>query len=635
MGLFNKETEKFDSVSLNFGKKIKEGFKGTVLEDDKFKFNSELGEKHPFDANIPQQLYKDMGLVTAAVDKYIDFMIGPGIFPRSEDPRAVKILEDWMRDVSFDVHLREWFKEALIKFSGFMELGGDEDETVHGVKVLNAKRIFAEKNKGGEVTGYNQVQMDDNFVKFSTKDDAIHFEPFQIAHLNINKVSESAYGIGIIWSVRHTINSLLQNQKSLSTLMKRKANAPIWAKLGVAPNGTNPGQHASERAVEDFGNKMTVMQEKTEFSTDERVDLKVLDFGDLGAKFDFPINHDLDMFGTGVQIPDILMGRDVNMAVAPVQMDGFERRMKSIQASAENEIENKIFKRVLKANGMDVHVEVEWGQPSQASINARITQITELLKNPTLNIKLVNQLEKELAVLMGLNPEDVESDEEERRKEEEDLEQPLVPGQNRRKEHVHNNSCSHVNEDFSKDYTLREWLDFDFKNFLSDTVRFIEKDEFSLLLGDTEEKLKAGLLSNSEIGELKETLMDGFENGKTLREMSNELDKKISFKDRMQLDDDGEMVLKDGNPIVRVAAKNRSMGVIRSETTRVAAEGAASNYKRGGIKEYTWVASVGERTCNQCESLNGLTFSLEGSNPKPPQHSLCRCTIKPVVEGLE
>ncbi len=56
---------------------VQEQFKSQTKRDN-VKFPSELGEEHPFPFEQMEGLYKRFGLVQAAVDKYVDFVVGPG-----------------------------------------------------------------------------------------------------------------------------------------------------------------------------------------------------------------------------------------------------------------------------------------------------------------------------------------------------------------------------------------------------------------------------------------------------------------------------------------------------------------------------------------------------------------------------
>lgn len=611
--------------------RIAEQFKGEV-QDQKVRFPEELGVEHPFDAKITESLYKKFGIITGVVDKYVDFVVGPGFFVTSEDKRAEKIIQDFIRDVDFDVVLRAWLKEALVKFSGFLEIGGKADEVPQGLKVLDAKTMYVQRDDKGNTEKYNQFVGD---LKNFAKKKVIPFEPFQIAQLNLNTLGDEAYGLGLIYPTVQTVDNLISLESSMITLMERKANAPIHFKVG-------DGDHLpTQDELESIGTKLETLQDKTEFATDGLTNAEVIDFGNFGDKFEKPLQFELESLFFAYQVPEVIMGKgSIPEGLAKVQLDVFDRRIKSIQSEAEKVIENKIFKRVLQANGMDSHVEFEWGEPSKSEQNNKIQQINELLKLPDLNPTLRAELELQLAALMGVSPQNVEDDQAQREKEEAQP-QPIVPGQNREELpqpdkiiHEHNNNCVCENHTIEKkNYELKEWLGFNFEDYLDDILNIVEKDEFMLLKAKTDKEIKAGKFSESKITRLKLVLKDAFEKGKSINEITDDIEEFVDPPDLLKTDEEGEIVEKDGNPVVQVQSARRSNLIARSETTRLAAEGAKANYIENDIQLYQWVAAIGDRTCEQCMALNGKVFELGTSPFLPPQHANCRCTIVPVIPG--
>lgn len=609
---------------------IRQQFKGEVQKDE-IKFPTELGEAHPFDGKITEAMYKGYGLVTGVVDKYIDFIVGPGFFVRSESDQAQTIIEQFNEDVNMDTMLRAWIKEALTKPSGYLELGGKKAETVKGMKILNGNSMYVKRDNKGKIQKYNQFKGDLN--KFS-RTKIIPFEPFQIAQLKVNSLGDDAYGMGLIQPVIPFINDMIGYEANLTMLMHRKANAPIHVKIG---NDETP---AIPEAVTSFGSELEWMNNKHEWATDHLVEMKVLDFGKLGDKFDFPLQHALEQFMKGVQIPKVLMGGDVNLAVAPVQMDAFERRIQSIQAEVEKIIETKIYKRVLNSQGIDEHVEFEWGQPSNTEKNERIKQITELLKLPTLVQEMQVQLQLELAKLMNLEVDDIKP-EDLQKKEVDETAQPRVPGQNRSQqmikqtidtEHIlqmqkkiyeekKEDSCECGTDLGSKtDYTLKEWLDFDFSVYLAFILQSVNEDEFALLAAANREEIKLGKLGKTQISSLKRVLSNGFREGKTILEIAESIKEKVNIKD-----------LKDETGKIKALAENRAFLIARTETTRLSNLGASKHYEAGGVKKYRWVATLGERTSDICRKLNGQVFEV-GKGPLPPAHINCRSSIREVLE---
>ena len=367
-------------------------------------------------------MYKNYGLVTGIVDKYVDFVVGPGFFVKTENKNAKRILDDFMKDNNFDTVLRTWIKEALIKGNGYLELEFEGDK-VKRMKVLDAKTMYVQRDKFGEVLAYNQY-----FGKLDSfmKGKIISFKPRQIAHITFNKLAGEAYGQGIVNPARSILSNIIGNEIELHQLLKRKANAPYHVKIG------SEEEPASLTEIRSFASDLEHLNNKHEWVTDHTTEIKSVDFGNLGEKFEFVLKHDLDMAFFAFQVPEVLMGRgSIPEGLAQVQMDGFQRRVQSMQAEVEKLIESQIFITVLNSQNQQEDVEFEWGEPSDTEKNERILRINELLKLPILNSSLRIQLEEELAKLMGLKPELLAAAEEERKNEEQNQEAAPVPGRNR------------------------------------------------------------------------------------------------------------------------------------------------------------------------------------------------------------
>ncbi len=308
-----------------------------------------------------------------------------------------------MQDVNFDTILRAWIKEGLIKGNGFLEIGGSENDSPQGVKVLDAKWMYVKRDEYGVIQSYNQYT--GGFKRFD-KTKMIDFKPYQIAHIPFNKVGDGVYGLGVISPALNTINNLLQNEKDLHMLMSRKANAPYDVTMGKVVGGKYI--KPKKAAIEDMAKKLEWLHNKHEWAHDGLTEIKALNFGDVGEKFESVLKYDTDMLFFTFQIPEVLMGRSVNLATAPVQMDAFERRITSIQAEVEKVIEQNLFKRILLANGIDEHVEFEWGRPSSREKYERLSKISELLKLPFISSYLVKFIEKDVVRILDYNENEFE-----------------------------------------------------------------------------------------------------------------------------------------------------------------------------------------------------------------------------------
>jgi hypothetical protein len=412
MAIFSKKKQEFVAFTP-----ITEGLKGEVKVDNDI---TKIGEPHPFDYDITQGLYKDFGLITAVVDKLVDFVWGPGFYTVSNDQNAKTIIDNWIKDVNFDSVGRKWLRQALIKGFSPLELGGNESETVQGTKVLNANNVFVYRDKFGNIKEYRQLRSNKSG---SRNDEFISFKPFQIAHLNIKELDDQAYGLGIIYPSLKLTNSLLGLQRDMNKLMERKANSPIIAYLGNAETGDLPDQES----IDSFGSKLSYMSNTTEWAVGANIKVEALNFGNVGEKFSYPLDHYMNLLIYSFQTPEVLLGRgSIPEGLAAVQMDAYERMINSIQVEVEKIIENQIFSRVLKSNGLNVHVEFEWGQPSQEQTNNKIAQITSILQNSFLSMESRNAYELELADLMGIDINEVKT-KNDLRQDQLNKQQPEVP----------------------------------------------------------------------------------------------------------------------------------------------------------------------------------------------------------------
>lgn len=79
--------------------------------------------------------------------------------------------------------------------------------------------------------------------------------------------------------------------------------------------------------------------------------------------------------------------------------------------------------------------------------------------------------------------------------------------------------------------------------------------------------------------------------------------------------------------------RSRALMVARTEVNRVRREATRQTYVESGVTTgWEWVASKSIRTCPACLFMDGRIFKLE----EPfPQHPNCRCTMIPVIEGVE
>lgn len=207
----------------------------------------------------------------------------------------------------------------------------------------------------------------------------------------------------------------------------------------------------------------------------------------------------------------------------------------------------------------------------------------------------------------------------------------LIKHKRKAKEHIHE---SYTQEELEKldSHSVEEWIGFSLPKYKDNIKNIVNNDKFELLRGYTRTELKAGLLNNEETERMRNVFYEAFDKNYTIRDIKNELNKVIEFRDRLRMKDNRLVADKEGNPILSVQAKERAIMIARTETVRLSGLGAVENYKDAGINKVIWRAAISSRTCEYCNSLNGSVYPIDNV-PEHPAHVFCRCGISPYVEG--
>jgi SPP1 gp7 family putative phage head morphogenesis protein len=577
--------------------------KGLIEQENK-SWNKDHGEEFPFDANLAEGLYRNHGLTSGVIDKYVSRIMSGGFYVTCDDERAKKIIEDFNRDINFDTVLRAWIKEAMIKPHGIIEIAGNKGG-IQELKILDGKTIYVKRDAKGKVLGYVQV----------INNKPIDFKEEEIAQLCFNKIANSAYGLGFISQNMRTIDSLISLKKSMETLMRRKANAPIHVKIGTEKEPASPQDIAA------IGGDLEYLQDKHEWATGHAIEIKTAYDVSLGDKFTNPIEIEMKDFITGFKIPEVLLGYgNINEGIAKIQEGDFQSIIHSLQEEIEKVIEQKIYRRILLANGIDAHVEFEWGQPSDEFTEKRVALYNVLLNNFGISPEFKKEMEKDMAKLLGFSNVQFETADEQRAREEAQK-LPLVPGQNRTQSLKMSAGMTKLNWEELDKKKLNEFLDFEYQKYLDTIVLTTEKDKFKDLIATTEEELKRGYLSQQKVNEMKEIFKEAFRKNLSVSEIAAKLSQNNIVPN----------LLTEDTKSIQMSAENRSLMVARTETVRLSALGTANYFQEKGYDKYSWVTSLGDRTCDQCNSLHGKVFKY-GEGPMPAIHCGCRCSISN-VEG--
>ncbi len=621
-------------IAINKNLPIKEQFTGEVV-DIQVKFPKDLGTEHPFPFEDMEKTYKSVGVVAGGINKITDSIVGD-FMVRAKNQKVHKIITSFIKDTDFSTVLREWIREGFMKGNGFMELDLDNQK----IRVLNANDMYVKRTRKGVVKEYNQwIGKLDGYNK--TNLTRFHnFKLNQIAHLRINKIAGEAYGLGIIWQNERVIENLVLNEEDVHKVISRKAGAPLHIKIGV------PGEQARTDDIDAMAENLQYMTNRTNWPTDANVEMKVIDFGDVGKELRETLDHDMQTLAYGMEIPLVMWGAgNIPEGLATAQAEEKQRKIRAIQEDIESIIEEKIFKPILLAQKLAGEVDFVWNLPGEEEINKRIEKLTKIIENMNVSEPLRRMCELEVARLLNFedaakvlpkpekeSEEDLEAKKEAERKEEETkIKQPEVPGEkpatekDKKYDIVFSDVDLEIKRARSGEMTLREFSNlkeiagFNYSDYLVNILKRLRIDKFGDLLAITEADIKVGKLPKPEIEKLRTVLKNGFRRNKTIKEIETEIKQSIELKD----------VTKEGKIITE--ANRRPNMIARTETVRLSNLGLIDTYKEQNIKKVQWLAAVSDRTCEICMGLDGQVFDINTVSP-PPAHVDCRCSLLSVEE---
>jgi len=132
-------------------------------------------------------------------------------------------------------------------------------------------------------------------------------------------------------------------------------------------------------------------------------------------------------------------------------------------------------------------------------------------------------------------------------------------------------------------------------------------------------------VNKATVDALKKTLQEGISAGESIPELRKRVSKVFDFADRQ-----------------------RTIKIARTETIRASNFSTEEAYRQSGVVEgKEWLTAIDERTCPECEEMNGKKAGLgksfstggldvdldytEGEMPYPPLHVFCRCTLVPIL----
>lgn len=148
----------------------------------------------------------------------------------------------------------------------------------------------------------------------------------------------------------------------------------------------------------------------------------------------------------------------------------------------------------------------------------------------------------------------------------------------------------------------KDYVGFDYQKSKDDIIRYILSKEYEELLMKFFKDLDIKI-----VYKIKQALIDGTENNKSISQIAYEINKFLKDKDRSNI-------------------------IARNELLRTVNEGNKMRMKGSGIKKVIWLAAKDERTCPICKKRDHKIYDIDKVKNPIDVHVNCRCTYTDYVE---
>lgn len=305
-----------------------------------------------------ERFYREDPVAHAAVDTYVELIVGVGYYTVAEDRRAKEIVDGFSEKVDMDGLLREAVRSMLIYGDAFIEKILDDSGRLVDLKLLPSKTMRVKRNEYGEIEGYIQ----------EAKGRRVEFKPGEIIHLKYNPVGSSAYGLSLLYPVVDLLRAKKKAVDDMARILSRYA-APkmIW----------RVENEASLRRLQAI---LESLQPDEDIILAGEVDYKPLTV-DPRARFEFYYEYLDKQIFEGLQAPLLSWLRNATEASARTMLDTVDRRVAGIQRYLKRRVEAEVFKPLIEAEGLKDTPRLYWGIPRTKLDELTLDDIANLVRS--------------------------------------------------------------------------------------------------------------------------------------------------------------------------------------------------------------------------------------------------------------
>jgi len=335
------------------------------------------------------------------VNFYALQIAGPG-FDIIGDAKAVKVIENFMTKTQLRLKIEEIVRDMCITGNSFWEEIKNATGNIIDVQRIDYKKIdyvrkngYVKEDDAGLPVGYKFVSTFGKAVYFTDgkdenghKDDILHFKLFNMGNeLAIGFVEPAIRLIHLKLNIRHGFAEAgYRAGHPLYVIYVGDKPDPKSGWKGIMPN---------ESMISTINSEWQDIEQKSKFvmpwftkveelkPPTSEVQSDILSYCDsrIAATFGLPLSIAVGEGKTSREMIEVSVTRDV------------DRRIKSIQNKIALELENGLFKQILKQNGIEnAEVKIRWREITPPDLNRKAKRITEYISSGILKPEDVKEM---------------------------------------------------------------------------------------------------------------------------------------------------------------------------------------------------------------------------------------------------
>jgi len=286
--------------------------------------------------------YEQDGTVFAAINRIAFNATMVGYTLRSENPKAIELIEPFCRKIDLDTNNYIALRNALVYGDSFTEKILNKGKEISRLKDIDPKTMWITDDKYGDIKEFYQIIENKRMPPL---------KPEKIAHLKLFDKPGTPYGLSIIEPSMDNINNAIEAHESLFSAFKRHGTIKHVATIGTDKDGELP----PDEIMEDVETKLEDISSKTDFVLPWNCKIEAIDEKGVQGIEEY-YNYFLSLEVLGLLIPEEAMGigRGSTEATASVKAVMFERVIKAFQKRLSRMTELEYFNPILENNGFDL-----------------------------------------------------------------------------------------------------------------------------------------------------------------------------------------------------------------------------------------------------------------------------------------